>query len=79
MRKPTLYKLELGKEYYVIFKYGNAVKCKLIRSSPKGYNFLNIKTNCCIFKRGMYPSKYENHLSELWFFIYYDVKIQDVN
>lgn len=58
-RRPR--RLILGEEYYVKFNRGNTVLCKFIKPTAKGYNFLNIETSKCIFKRHVYPSKCENH------------------
>lgn len=46
--------LELGKEYMV--GWGNKLKrCKLIKTSPKGFNFLNLENSKCIMKQCIYP------------------------
>lgn len=57
-------KYNLGQEYYVFNKH-----CKLIKTTPKGYNFLNIKTNKCIFPRQFYSIPNKNDVEGLYFFI----------
>ena len=68
-------KINLGEDYKITFKYGNQVIGRFIKITKTGYNFLNLKTNKCIFKKHFYKSKCENHLSEDWFFIYDGIKI----
>ena len=69
-------KIKLGKTYKIHFlKYNNYVGGRFIKVTKKGYNFLNYKTNKCIFKNHFYKSKCENHLSEDWFFVSKNVKI----
>ena len=50
---------DLGKEYLLNWYSikNKPIKVKLIKVTPKGYNFLNIKNNKCIFKRHMYINK----------------------
>lgn len=47
--------LELGKIYNVSWIGSNVVlKCKFIKTTQKGYNFLHIESNKCINKRHYY-------------------------
>jgi hypothetical protein len=54
-------KLELGKTYSVSVRLCNASvitsDLKLIKVTRTGYNFLNVKTNKCVFKSHFYPLK----------------------
>jgi hypothetical protein len=47
--KGKYYNLELGAYYVISFVNGGFYKCKLIQTSPKGFNFLNEKTNKCLY------------------------------
>jgi hypothetical protein len=69
--------LVLGNDYIVC---GNArTAFRLIKTTPKGYNLLNIRTSKCAFKHHLYPLK--NHSDEkklafymvgyIWFEPYY--------
>lgn len=40
---------------YGSFHYKN---CKFIRVTPKGFNFLNPETNCCILKHHLYSKDF---------------------
>jgi hypothetical protein len=68
-------KLELGKQYKVTIKLNNGFvlrnELRFIKVTQKGYNFLNEKTNKCVFKQHFYPiSKYsKNYKGEMTFFI----------
>jgi len=66
-RRPR--KLILGAHYNVKFKWGNSVLCKFIQPTNRGFNLLNVKTNKCVLRNHLYPSKCENHLSETWFWL----------
>ena len=47
--------LELGAEYNIAWSNsGHGVRCRLIQTSPKGFNFLNEATDKCILKRAMF-------------------------
>lgn len=52
-------KLDLGKEYLVHFNWNmkGARRCKLIKVTAKGYNFLDIERNKCILKKHLYVNK----------------------
>ena len=43
----------LGEEYLV----GRRV-CKFIKTTPKGFNFLDTHTSKCVFRRHLYDNKY---------------------
>ncbi|MFT6125773.1 MAG: hypothetical protein ACJAVA_000214 [Flavobacteriaceae bacterium] len=66
-RRPR--RLDLGIHYIVKFQWGNTMLCKFIQPTKCGFNFLNIKTNKCILRQHLYPSKCENHIGEDWFFV----------
>ncbi len=52
-----VYRLELGKDYWVSM-WGKSVGiCRLIQPTPKGYNLLNLETSKCVLKRHIYPYK----------------------
>jgi hypothetical protein len=56
-------KLEINKIYSVGYK-NNLINCKFVKSTPKGFNFLNINTNNFIFKRHFYPYNKNKDISE---------------
>lgn len=59
-------------ETYLICNSINGIRyVRFVRSTSKGYNFLNIKTNKLIYKTHMYPSKESQHVgkNELWFWL----------
>lgn len=62
-------KFKLGAEYTFSYGYNTSYSCKFIQVTQKGYNFLNLETNKCMLRHHLYLSKYENHLSEDWFWI----------
>lgn len=64
---PYLIRLELGELYYVQFNHRNKIKCKFIKTTRCGYNFLNIKTNKCILNQHLYPSKKVDPINEMFF------------
>ena len=79
-----LKELHLG-QYYTIaytnkymFTYPQ-VLCKFVKVTPKGYNLLNVKTNKCIMKKHLYPSKYEEHKGTLTFFLPRKLEIRNVS
>jgi hypothetical protein len=47
------YNLKLGSQYVISFINGGFYQCKFIQTSPKGFNFLNEKTNKCIYNRAI--------------------------
>jgi hypothetical protein len=67
--------LELGKTYSVSVRLCNASvirsELKLIKVTKTGYNFLNEKTNKCVFKTHFYPIKKtsKHYKSEMDFYI----------
>lgn len=64
-------KLELGEDY--IFHGKNPDKrviFRLIKTTPKGYNFLNLGSSKCVFRHHMYPIKdYQAKEKETWFYV----------
>jgi hypothetical protein len=72
--KPTVkpYLLKLGHDYEYGYEFeSRRVIVRLIKTSPKGYKFFNMKTSQCLQMPAMYPSKEPNHISkgETWFFM----------
>lgn len=63
--------LALGQDYNVGFSEDFLTEVRLIKATPKGYKFLNLKTSICLRQLIMYPSKLSQHVgkSELWFFL----------
>jgi hypothetical protein len=61
MIKGTFQTLNLGDNFTVEVRIKNnyviGSVCKFIKTTPKGYNFLNLETNKVIFGRGFYPAK----------------------
>jgi hypothetical protein len=73
-----LKKLTLGQVYIITYGY----KCgpvKFIKVTEKGYNFLDETTNKCVLKRHCYPSKWENHIDKMIFFIRSTVIISEIH
>ena len=69
-------KLVLGEDYIVSWFGKNPKEVRLIQPTEKGYNFLDMKTNKCILKHHLYPSKklqennyYAKDPKDLWFWI----------
>jgi hypothetical protein len=64
-------------EHYLLFVEHNGYNitsvCKFIRVTKTGYNFLNVKTNKCIFKKHWYKCKKTN-----LFFVPYQIRIKDI-
>ncbi len=42
---------ELGANYIIRTAAGKASVCRLIKTTQKGYNFLNLRTQTCVFKK----------------------------
>jgi hypothetical protein len=63
--------LALGKDYNIGFSEDSLTEVKLIKATPKGYKFLNLRTSICLRQLIMYPSKLSQHVGkgELWFFL----------
>lgn len=67
--------LRLGEEYTIVHPQKRWVsrKLKFIQVTPKGFNFLDMKTNKCVFKRHLYISRkidaWDDELNGCWFFI----------
>jgi len=58
MRHPVLnIELTLGEEYMVGFS-NTMAKCRLIKTTAKGFNFLNLETNKCVLKQHLYAKGY---------------------
>lgn len=53
-------KFVLGGNYLMIGKTYER-KVRLIQPTLKGFNFLNLETNKCVFKNHLYPSTAQNH------------------
>lgn len=64
---PRLIILELGKMYFLSFNGGHFIYCKFIQPTRCGYNFLNVKTNKCILRQHLYPSKKIDPIGEMFF------------
>lgn len=47
------YDLEINRNYLLIVTTRKPIEVKFIQVTPKGYNFLNIKTGQCIFDTAM--------------------------
>lgn len=61
------YKYKLGQVYKMRVKFSKYyITVKLIRPTPKGFNFLNIDTHKCVLKNHLYKSKHDNHQDGLW-------------
>lgn len=69
--------LKLGKHYIIWFGYKRKIVCKFIQPTKYGFNFLNLDTSKCILRRHLYPSKCENHLSGVWFWINEYINIEE--
>lgn len=65
--QPKVVRLELGEMYIVSWMGNNPIRCKFIQPTRCGYNFLNIKTNKCILKQHLYPSKKIDPIGEMFF------------
>lgn len=60
-------KFKLGQLYKIRSRsYNYYIIVKLIRPTPKGFNFLNINTHKCMLRNHLYKSKCENHQDGLW-------------
>ena len=57
----NLVTLKLGQVVFIRGWYGTTA-CKFIKVTPKGFNFLNVKTNKCIYKSHFYDRKYRGVL-----------------
>ncbi len=71
-------KLVLGKKYMVSFEGSKTIHiCKLIKVTPKGYNFLAEDMDKCLFVKHFYVSNCSNHLNGTWFWMLDSVKITE--
>jgi hypothetical protein len=63
--------LKLGKKYTIYFDHNKKIRTRLIQTSAKGYNFLDLDTHKCFLKNAMFASNYQNHTAtgELWFYV----------
>ena len=69
MSDRSLKYLELGKIYTVAWLgwgYKMKMECKFIQPTRCGFNFLNLKTNKCILKQHLYPSKKHTPNKYFW-------------
>jgi hypothetical protein len=57
--------LEVGKHYILVIRK-KIIIAKFIKTTKKGFNFLNLNTNECIMKRHIYrfKNKYEDEYVE---------------
>jgi len=73
-------RLELGQIYTIILDDENPkyLMVKLIKTTKKGYNFLNLETSKCLCKNHIYPSKCSNHThnNETWFWLPINLNIK---
>ena len=63
----TCHRLDLGVEYVV-----GHLRCRFIKTTPCGYNFLNLAKSKCLFSRQLYPIKQKQPIkknSPIYFFI----------
>ena len=63
-------KLVLGKKYMIAIEGSKTIRlCKLIKVTPKGYNFLADDMDKCFLQKHIYASNSSNHLDGTWFWI----------
>jgi len=63
-------KLGLGKKYMIAIEGSKTIRiCKLIKVTPKGYNFLADDMDNCFLTKHIYASNSSNHLDGTWFWI----------
>jgi hypothetical protein len=55
-----LHRLKLGENYWLAWRGSEAKLCQLIKASPKGFNFLDIERDVCVFKRHMFDGRFSN-------------------
>jgi len=53
-----LQELILGKDYILSFGGRRSIKVRFIKTTRKGYNFLELKTSKCLIKNHLYPDKH---------------------
>ena len=53
----TPYDVTLGRDYEMRI-FGKTLAVRFIKVSPKGFNFLNLKTSRCVLKTHVYDRKY---------------------
>lgn len=71
-------KLVLGKKYMIDIETHKTIRlCKLIKVTPKGYNFLADDMDKCLLKKHLYASNSSNHLDGTWFWIPEYMKITE--
>lgn len=75
-RRPV--KLKLGVDYMVGWEYNKQEKCRFIKPTRCGFNFLNLSTNECILKQHLYKSKTENHNKDNWFWVNENLNLSKV-
>jgi hypothetical protein len=74
------FRLILGHDYEVGFSLNSLTVVRLVKTTPKGFKFLNMKTNTCLRQIIMYPSKEPNHIDkgETWFWLPDTFQIREV-
>jgi len=67
----TPYNLTLGRTYVLgnRTKKAKQIRAAFIQTSPKGFNFLDLSTNKCVFKQPLYRSGFKPYEQENVFFI----------
>lgn len=66
------YRLEVGRTYILALgrkRDRNVVRVKFIKTTQKGYNFLNLVNSTCLLKAPLYAAKYEHHEAEKVFYL----------
>lgn len=80
VKKPvTPKRLFVGEEFIVAVGAVKPRHCRFIKVTPKGYNFLNVKTNTCILPSHLYLSKCENHKEGNWFFVRDNISLSKID
>lgn len=79
-RNLTIHRLSLGEEVIITYR-NSSYPFKLIKVTPKGYNFLNLTSDKCPFYPHFYPSKNElfPHPTKMTFFIPTYIQIKKLN
>lgn len=55
------YLLEIGKVYLISYAPEKIRKAKFIRSTPKGFNFVDVETKKLLFKKHIYRCRHQDY------------------
>jgi hypothetical protein len=68
-KKFKFIEFKLGEDYNIWY-YGKKYTCRFIKTTPKGYNLLDLNTSKCILTRHLYTNKFKANSYRVSLYLY---------